>query len=282
MSMETKSQQHSFGGMQGVYTHQSSIVRGEMELSVYLPPQAASRKVPVLYFLSGLTCTQDNVTTKGGFQRVAAELGVAVVCPDTSPRNTDYPGQDDAYDFGSGAGFYVDATIEPWSATYKMYSYVVTELPALIAANFSVDTGNAGIFGHSMGGHGALTIGLKNADKYRSISAFAPICAPSKVPWGQKALAGYLGDDRESWKAYDGVELIGAGHKSANPILIDQGLGDDFYEAQLKPELFGDACAQAGQQVKIRLHEGYDHSYYFISTFMEDHLRHHARLLKGD
>lgn len=278
--METKSEQKSFGGTQGVYRHRSSTVSGEMEFSVFMPPQATSGKVPVLYFLSGLTCTQDNVTTKGGFQQVAAELGIAIVCPDTSPRQTDYPGQDDAYDFGSGAGFYVDSTIEPWSATYQMYSYVVTELPALITANFAVDTSNAGIFGHSMGGHGALTIGLKNADKYRTISAFSPIVAPSQVPWGQKALAGYLGEDRESWKAYDAVELMGSGHKSCNPILIDQGLGDNFYEEQLKPELFGDACTQAGQQVEIRLHEGYDHSYYFISTFMEDHLRHHAKHLK--
>ena len=277
--METKAEQQSFGGTQGVYTHGSSTVSGEMEFSVFVPPQAANGKVPVLYYLSGLTCTQDNVTTKGGFQRVAAELGIAIVCPDTSPRQTDYPGQDDAYDFGTGAGFYVDATKQPWSATYKMYSYVVDELPALIGSNFAVDTGNAGIFGHSMGGHGALTIGLKNSHKYRSISAFAPIVAPSQVPWGQKALAGYLGDDRESWKAYDAVELIGSKHKSSSPILIDQGLGDNFYQDQLKPELFGKACAQAGQQVEIRLHEGYDHSYYFISTFMEDHLRHHAKSL---
>ena len=277
--METKAEQKSFGGTQGVYTHQSSTVSGEMEFSVYLPPQALSGKVPVLYYLSGLTCTQDNVTTKGGFQRLAAELGIAIVCPDTSPRGTNYPGQDDAYDFGSGAGFYVDATQEPWSATYKMYSYVVDELPSLISDNFAVDTGNAGIFGHSMGGHGALTIGLRNADKYRSISAFSPIVAPSTVPWGQKALAGYLGDDRESWKAHDAVELVRAGHKSNGSILIDQGLGDNFYEEQLKPELFGDACKAAGQSVEIRLQEGYDHSYYFISTFMEDHLRHHAKYL---
>ena len=279
--MEIKSEQKSFGGIQGVYTHQSSIVSGEMEFSVFMPPKASDTKVPVLYYLSGLTCTQDNVTTKGGFQRLASQLGIAIVCPDTSPRSTpsgtDYPGQDDSYDFGSGAGFYVDASEEPWSQTYKMYSYVVEELPALIADNFPIDTAKSGIFGHSMGGHGALTIGLKNSDKYRSISAFSPIVAPSQVPWGQKALAGYLGDNRQSWKAYDAVELIKAGHKSDSSILIDQGLGDNFYKEQLKPELFGAACKEAGQAVEIRLHEGYDHSYYFISTYMEDHLRHHAK-----
>ena len=233
----------------------------------------------MLYYLSGLTCTQDNVTTKGGFQRVAAALGMVIVCPDTSPRGTDYPGQDEAYDFGAGAGFYVDATVEPWSATYKMYSYVIEELPALIEEHFPVDRDRAGIFGHSMGGHGALTIGLKNPGKFCSISAFAPIVAPSQVPWGQKALSGYLGDDRASWNAYDAVELINSGRKTNGPILIDQGLGDNFYKEQLKPELFGEACEKAGQDVQIRLQEGYDHSYYFISTFMEDHLRHHAKLL---
>ncbi len=284
MTIKTTEKHKVFGGVQGVYSHQSSAVRGEMEFSVFMPPQADNDKVPVLYFLSGLTCTQDNVTTKGGFQRLAAQLGIAIVCPDTSPRTTpsgaDYPGQDEAYDFGSGAGFYVDATVEPWSQTYQMNSYVVDELPALIGANFAVDTDKAGIFGHSMGGHGALIIGLRNADKYRSISAFSPIVAPSQVPWGQKALAGYLGGDRESWKVYDAVELMGAGYCSNGSILIDQGLADPFYEEQLRPGLFGKACARAGQKVQIRLHEGYDHSYYFISTFMEDHLRHHAMHLQ--
>ena len=250
-----------------------------MEFSVFVPPHGKGVKLPVLYYLSGLTCTQDNVTTKGGFQRVAAELGLAIVCPDTSPRGTNYPSEDDAYDFGTGAGFYVDATREPWSASYKMYSYVTKELPALIARHFPIDPARSGIFGHSMGGHGALTIGLKNPEQYRSISAFSPIVAPSQVPWGQKALAGYLGDDRDSWAQYDATQLVRSGKTVEGKILIDQGTGDNFLTEQLKPEIFGEACKQAGQSVQIRLQEGYDHSYYFISTFMEDHLRHHAGLL---
>ena len=281
MSIETIASNKSFGGTQGVYKHHSDTVSGEMEFSVFVPPHAADTKVPVLFYLSGLTCTQDNVTTKGGFQRVAAELGMAIVCPDTSPRGTGYEGEDDAYDFGAGAGFYVDATREPWSATYRMYSYVVDELPALIAANFPIDLTKAGIFGHSMGGHGALTIGLGNPDQYRSISAFSPIVAPSQVPWGQKALAGYLGNDREKWKPHDATELMKSGHKTRGKILIDQGLGDNFLIEQLKPEIFVEACKLADQEVELRLHEGYDHSYYFISSFMEDHLRHHAGILQA-
>ncbi|MCP4933532.1 MAG: S-formylglutathione hydrolase [bacterium] len=280
MSINTKSQHKSFGGIQGIYTHFSSSVMGEMEFSVYMPPQADFATVPVLTYLSGLTCTQDNVTTKGGFQRMAAELCMAIVCPDTSPRGNGYPGEDDDYDFGLGAGFYVDATREPWSASYKMYSYVVDELPNLISEHFPVDLSKAGIFGHSMGGHGALVIGLKNPDKYQSVSAFSPIVAPSRVPWGQKAFKGYLGGDLEAWKSYDATELVRSGYKANSKILIDQGLDDTFLDTQLQPELFEEVCKGAEQKVEIRLHEGYDHSYYFISTFMEDHLRHHAQLLQ--
>jgi S-formylglutathione hydrolase len=282
MTIENKEQHTAFGGVQGVYTHQSSSVSGEMEFSVFVPPQAKDAKVPVLYYLSGLTCTQDNVTTKSGFQRIAAELGLIIVCPDSSPRGTGYAGEDDDYDFGVGAGFYVDALREPWAATYRMYSYVVDELPELIAEHFPIDPARAGIFGHSMGGHGALTIGLKNPQTFRSISAFAPIVAPTQVPWGEKAFAGYLGDDREVWKKHDAVELINSGHKSDAEILIDQGTSDPFLESQLQPELFDKACASASQPVTIRMQKGYDHSYYFIGSFMEDHIRHHANILQTD
>jgi len=234
-----------------------------------------------LYYLSGLTCTQDNVTTKGGFQRYAAEHGIAVVCPDTSPRGAGYAGEDDDYDFGTGAGFYVDATQEPWSAMYQMYSYVTAELPAVIATNFSIDTSRASIFGHSMGGHGALTIALKNPEKYRSVSAFAPIVAPTQCPWGQKALTGYLGSDEAGWAEYDATRLVQSGKSFEGTILIDQGTADPFLQEQLKPHLFEEACNKAGQSVDIRLQDGYDHSYYLMATFMEDHIIHHAKALKA-
>jgi len=279
MTLATKSEQRAFGGTQGVYTHAADETACEMEFSLFLPPQAGTAKVPVLYYLSGLTCTQENVTTKGGFQRVAAELGIAVCCPDTSPRGAGYPGEDDDYDFGTGAGFYVDATEAPWSGMYRMYSYVASELPKLIAGHFPVDTSNAGVFGHSMGGHGALTIALKNPSAYRSLSAFAPIVAPMQCPWGEKALGGYLGNDRESWKSYDATALIAAGKTFAGEILIDQGGADGFLDEQLKPWLFEDACKQAGQPLRLRMQDGYDHSYYLMATFMEDHLRHHAAAL---
>ena len=282
MALETLEQHKSFGGMQGVYKHASETLSCDMEFSVYTPPQAGSGRVPVLYYLSGLTCTQENVTAKGCFQKYAAQHGLVVVAPDTSPRGSDYPGEHDDYDFGSGAGFYVDATREPWSRSYRMYSYVVEELPALINDGFPVDPHRAGIFGHSMGGHGALTIGLKNPGTYRSISAFAPIVAPSQVPWGQKALAGYLGDDPETWKEYDAVELVSSGHAIDTEILIDQGDADPFLQQHLRPELFEKACRQAGQSLKLRMQEGYDHSYFFISTFMADHIRHHAKYLLED
>jgi len=281
MALDIVSEQKAFGGMQGVYRHDAKQTACEMEFSVFMPPQAEQGCVPVLYYLSGLTCTQENVTTKGGFQAYAAEHGLAVVCPDTSPRGAGIAGEDDDYDFGTGAGFYVDATEPPWAAMYRMYSYVTAELPAVLNANFSVDTARAGIFGHSMGGHGALTIALKNPEAYRSVSAFAPIVAPMQCPWGEKAFAGYLGLNRESWQAYDATELIKSGKIINGTILIDQGTADPFLDEQLKIHLFEQACKQAGQSVEIRLQDGYDHSYYLMASFMADHIRHHAKALKA-
>jgi len=251
-----------------------------MEFAVFTPPQAADGPVPVLTYLSGLTCSWENVTVKAGAQRFAAREGMIFVAPDTSPRGFDFPGEHESYDFGSGAGFYVDATQEPWSANYRMYSYVNEELPALIAANFPADMEHQGIFGHSMGGHGALVSALRNPQVYRSVSAFAPIVAPSQCPWGEKAFGGYLGSDRAAWAEYDATELI-AKRGWHSEILIDQGSADDFLESQLKPELFQKACEATGAKLTLRIQEGYDHSYYFIATFMEDHFAHHARQLKA-
>ncbi|MCH8889889.1 MAG: S-formylglutathione hydrolase [Myxococcales bacterium] len=277
--METISQARAFGGVQGVYRHTSAVTGCPMDFAVFTPPQAADKPVPVLTYLSGLTCSWENVTVKAGAQRFAAREGMLFVAPDTSPRGFDFPGEHESYDFGSGAGFYVDATEEPWSRNYRMYSYVTEELPALIAANFPADSARQGIFGHSMGGHGALVVALRNPQRYRSVSAFAPIVAPSQCPWGEKAFGGYLGSDRAAWADYDATELIGnSGWQSE--ILIDQGTADDFLESQLKPELFQKACEAAGAKLTLRIQEGYDHSYYFIATFMEDHVAHHARLLK--
>ncbi len=279
MTLSIVSEQKAFGGRQGVYKHAASQTACDMEFSVFLPPQADKGPVPVVYYLSGLTCTQENVTTKGGFQRYAAEHGLAVVCPDTSPRGAGIAGEDEGYDFGTGAGFYVDATEEPWSAMYRMYSYVTVELPDVIRENFSINTSRAGVFGHSMGGHGALIIALKNPKAYKSISAFAPIVAPMQCPWGEKAFTGYLGPDRESWRAYDATELVKSGKTVNRIILIDQGTADPFLEPQLKPQLFEQACMDAGQPVEIRMQNGYDHSYYLMASFMEDHIRHHAKAL---
>jgi S-formylglutathione hydrolase len=277
--LETISQARAFGGTQGVYRHDSELTGCPMEFAVFTPPQAADGPVPVLTYLSGLTCSWENVTVKAGAQRFAANAGMLFVAPDTSPRGFDLPGEHESYDFGSGAGFYVDATEEPWSRNYRMYSYVTEELPALIAANFPADSARQGIFGHSMGGHGALVVALRNPQRYRSVSAFAPIVAPSQCPWGEKAFGGYLGNDRAAWAEYDATELIAkSGWRSE--ILIDQGSADDFLESQLKPELFQKACDAAGTQLTLRMQEGYDHSYYFIATFMEDHFAHHARQLK--
>ncbi len=266
-----------FDGWLKRYKHHSSSTGTEMIFAIYLPPQAQSTPVPVLYWLSGLTCTDENFMQKAGAQRLAAELGMAIVCPDTSPRGTDLPGEHDAYDFGSGAGFYVNATEAPWSAHYRMYDYVTAELPALIEQHFPV-TDQRSISGHSMGGHGALICALKNPGRYRSVSAFSPIVHPLDCPWGQKALGGYLGSDRERWKAWDSCELI-ANASERLPLLVDQGEADGFLAEQLKPEALQAACEQAGHPLQLRLQPGYDHSYFFIATFIGDHLRHHARAL---
>lgn len=268
------------GGWQGVFRHDSEATGTPMEFSVFLPPSAETHRLPVLYYLSGLTCTWANVTEKGGFQRAAAEHGLIVVCPDTSPRGLDLPGEHDAYDFGSGAGFYVDATQTPWERHYRMYSYVVEELPGLIRANFNADMARQGLFGHSMGGHGALTIAFRHPSRYRSLSAFSPIVAASQVPWGRKAFAGYLGEDAHAWRMHDACSLVAASGWPS-PILVDQGMADEFLDTQLKPELFVKACRDAEVELMLRRHDGYDHSYYFINTFMEDHIAHHAKVLAG-
>ncbi|MCX7514855.1 S-formylglutathione hydrolase [Frateuria sp. STR12] len=276
--METLSEQRCLGGVQGFYRHESQACGGPMRFALYLPPQAAAQPCPVLYFLAGLTCTEETATIKAGAQRLAAELGLALVMPDTSPRDTGLAGATGDWEFGEGAGFYLDATQAPWSARFRMRSYVVDELPALLAAHFSVDIERAGVCGHSMGGHGALTLALANPQRYRSVSAFAPIVAPSQVPWGQKAFARYLGEDRRAWADYDACALV-ARQTFPGTILIDQGEADRFLMEQLRPELFEQACAGAGQSLVLRRQPGYDHSYWFITTFVDDHLRHHARAL---
>ncbi len=278
MSLETLSTARAYGGTQGVYRHQSRETGTEMVFSVYLPPQAAGgAKLPVVWYLSGLTCTHANVTEKGEYRRACAELGLIFVAPDTSPRGEDVP-DDPAFDFGKGAGFYVDATREPFATNYRMYSYITAELPALIQQRFPIDPARQAITGHSMGGHGALTIALKNPGRFRSVSAFAPIVAPSQVPWGEKALDGYLGPDRFAWRHYDAVALIEDG-ADVHEILVDQGTSDNFLQRELKPELLQQACRDASIPLVLRMQEGYDHSYYFISTFLEDHLRWHAERL---
>jgi len=281
MSLKTIAENRCFGGVQGIYAHDAATTGCPMRFSLYKPPQAAEGPVPVLWWLSGLTCTEENFTVKAGAQRLAAEHGVMIVAPDTSPRGLWIPGENDSYDFGSGAGFYVDATQAPWAAHYQMYSYVTQELPELVFANFPAKRNAQGIFGHSMGGHGALTIALRNPQTYRSLSAFAPIVAPSQVPWGVKAFTGYLGDDRTVWKDYDASELIKAGARFPATILIDQGAADPFLDEQLRPDLFADACRAAGQPLELRMRDGYDHSYYFIATFIGDHIAHHAKVLSG-
>lgn len=276
--METVSEQRCFGGTQGVYRHDSEATGTPMQFAVYTPPAAERGAVPVLWFLSGLTCTEENFTVKAGAQRYAAEQGMMLVVPDTSPRGAGLPGEDDEYDFGTGAGFYLDALTEPWRGHYRMYTYVTRELRDLVAAEFPADPDRQGITGHSMGGHGALTIGLKNPDVYRSVSAFAPICAPMRVPWGRKAFSGYLGDDAGAWSEYDATELLRQG-RTTGPILVDQGESDGFLDEQLRPDLLRDACAKARQTVDIRLQPGYDHSYFFIASFVGDHVRFHRERL---
>ncbi|NNK33662.1 MAG: S-formylglutathione hydrolase [Xanthomonadales bacterium] len=275
--METVSSTVTFGGELRRVQHRSEACNCDMTFSVFLPPQAKSGPVPALYWLSGLTCTDENFTIKAGAQRAAAALGLALVCPDTSPRGTDLPGEHDDWDFGSGAGFYVNATQSPWSDHYRMYDYVTKELPALIDAHFPV-TDRCGISGHSMGGHGALTCYLKNPGKYRSVSAFAPICHPSECSWGQKAFTNYLGEDRNDWEAYDAARLIGNAQEKL-PILIDQGTEDEWLSDQLKPGALEQAAIASHYPLQIRMREGYDHGYYFVASFIEDHLRHHARAL---
>lgn len=276
--MERVEHHASFGGWQDVYQHQSATLGYAMKVGVYLPPQARHGKLPVLYWLSGLTCTEQNFITKAAAQRYAAEHGIVVVAPDTSPRGAGVA-DDPAYDLGQGAGFYVNATQAPWAAHFRMYDYVVEELPALIEANFPV-THARGIFGHSMGGHGALMIALRNPGRYRSVSAFSPIVAPTRVPWGRKAFQAYLGDDLDAWRQYDAVELIRTARERL-PLLVDQGMGDEFRENQLRPDLLLEACEAAGHPLTLNLRPDYDHSYYFIQTFMGEQMAHHAAALKG-
>jgi len=280
MALDQVSASRSHGGTQGVYRHGSSATGTEMEFSVFVPDHPEGTRLPVVWYLSGLTCTQANVTEKGEFRAACAAHGLIFVAPDTSPRGAEVPDDpEDAYDFGLGAGFYLDATQPPFASRYRMRSYLEAELPQLIGAEFPADMTRQAIMGHSMGGHGALTIALRNPDRFRSVSAFSPIVAPSRVPWGQKALTGYLGSDRAAWAEYDAVRLIEAGARLAD-ILVDQGTADGFLEEQLRPDLLKAACDAAGQPLTLRMHEGYDHSYFFISTFMADHLAWHAQRLR--
>jgi S-formylglutathione hydrolase len=280
MALERISAAKAFGGVQATYRHGSAETKTAMKLSVFTPPQAEQGPVPVLWFLSGLTCTEENFTVKAGAQRVAAELGLMLIAPDTSPRGDDVPDDPEkAYDFGLGAGFYVDATVPPFALNYRMYSYLTAELPAVVAAELpAADMTRQAITGHSMGGHGALTLALKHPERYRSVSAFAPIVSPINCPWGVKALTGYLGEDRATWRPYDACALIEDGARVAD-ILVDQGEADSFLTGQLKPELLEAACAKAGIPLTLRRQPGYDHSYFFIATFIEDHLRWHAARL---
>ena len=277
--MERIEHRASFGGWQDVYRHRSDVLGCDMTVGVYLPPQAAQgARLPVLYWLSGLTCNEQNFITKAGAQRYAAGHGIILVAPDTSPRGDDVADAE-GYDLGKGAGFYVNATREPWAKHYRMYDYIVDELPAWVEASLPASDARA-ISGHSMGGHGALTIALKNPGRYRSVSAFSPIVAPSQVPWGEKAFGAYLGDDREAWKQHDTVELVRSAQEKL-PLLIDQGDADEFLDGQLKPQLLQAACETAGHPLELRMQPGYDHSYYFIASFIGDHVAHHAAALKG-
>jgi S-formylglutathione hydrolase len=281
MMLETVSEHRCFGGSQGFYRHQSAVIGLPMRFSVYQPPQAQHHRVPVLFYLAGLTCTEETFMIKAGAQRVAAQHGLMLVTCDTSPRQTGIPGEADDWEFGSGAGFYLNATQAPWSRYFHMYDYVLGELRETVLAHFPGVAAQLGIFGHSMGGHGALVLALRNPGIYRSVSAFAPICSPSRCPWGQKAFTRYLGPDASAWKSYDAVELLAArGAKVFPEILVDQGLADKFLpQGQLLPELLEQSCAAAGQPLRLRRHDGYGHDYYFIATFVEDHLRFHAEAL---
>ncbi len=280
-ALTLKSEHRCFGGTVAYYTHQSQCCNHSMNFAVYVPPQAKTKPVPILYYLSGLTCTEENFTVKAGAHQFAAKYGIMLVIPDTSPRNTEIAAEDDTWDLGSGAGFYVDATVEPWKNHYQMYSYLVTELPELIQNNFNVNVDRTSIFGHSMGGHGALICALKNPQKYVSVSAFAPITSPIHCPWGEKSFTAYLGDDKSNWHHYDARELVKK-TQLKYPILIDQGLADPFYhQKQLLPEKFKEVCEYVGQSLILRFHEGYDHSYFMIASFMEDHISYHAMYLNS-
>ena len=276
MSMQRIEHRACFGGWQDVHRHRSNVLDCEMTFAVYLPPQAGSRKLPVLYWLSGLTCNEQNFITKAGAQRYAAEHGVVLVVPDTSPRG-DGVANDDAYDLGQGAGFYLNATRAPWAAHYRMFDYIVDELPALVEASFPVTDARA-ISGHSMGGHGALVVALRNPGRYRSVSAFSPIVAPMRTPWGEKAFSAYLGDDRAAWAQWDATELVRQATEQL-PLLVDQGDADEFLATQLQPQLLQAACAATGHPLILRLQPGYDHSYYFIASFIGEHIAYHARAL---
>jgi S-formylglutathione hydrolase len=277
-SLKLISESLCFEGTIATYTHSSTVCNSPMKFAVYLPPQAKSAPVPVLYFLSGLTCTEENFITKAGAQQFAAQHGLMLVVPDTSPRNTGTPGEEDNSDLGTGAGFYVDAIVAPWKTHYQMYSYITQELPLLIHQNFSTIPERQGIFGHSMGGHGALVCALRNPDRYQSVSAFSPIVNPIQCPWGQKAFTHYLSADQSHWQIYDASQLVRVATLN-HRILIDQGTHDSFLNTQLFPPAFEKVCLEVGQALTLRMQEGYDHSYYFISTFIEDHIRHHAKIL---
>ncbi len=277
-ALETRSLHHCFGGIQGYYQHSSTVIGLPMRFSVYQPPQAEQQRVPVLFFLAGLTCTEETFMIKAGAQRYAAELGLMLVTMDTSPRQTGIPGETDAWDFGAGAGFYLDATAEPWARHYRMESYITQELRNIIVEQFPADPNRIGIFGHSMGGHGALTLALRYPELFRSVSAFAPICAPMRCPWGQKAFSNYLGENQQDWQQYDATALLQAGRRVPD-LFIDQGFNDQFLTTQLFPEALEQACGDAGQPLTLRYHQGYDHSYYFISTFVGEHLKYHRKQL---
>lgn len=274
--MERIEHRAAFGGWQDVYQHRSAVLNCEMKVAVYLPPRAATQKLPVLYWLSGLTCTEQNFITKAGAQRYAAEHGVILVAPDTSPRGDDVADAE-GYDLGKGAGFYLNATEQPWAAHYRMHDYIVDELPALIEAHLPA-SGARSISGHSMGGHGALVIALRNPGRYRSVSAFSPIVAPTRVPWGQKAFGAYLGEDRSGWTQWDASELVATATEKL-PLLVDQGAGDEFLDSQLQPQWLQAACTAAGHPLQLRMQPGYDHSYYFIGTFIGEHIAYHAKAL---
>ncbi len=279
-AITTLSEHACFGGVQGFYQHDSAVIGLPMRFGVYVPPQTKAGPMPVLTYLAGLTCNEETFAIKAGAQRLAAELGLMLVTPDTSPRGTGIDGADAAWDFGTAAGFYLDATAQPWARHWRMESWLIDELPGVLAAHFAVRPGPQGLFGHSMGGHGALTLALRHPGRFASVSAIAPICAPTQCPWGIKAFTGYLGDDRSTWTAHDATALVRSGDR-VPPLLIDQGLADKFLAEQLNVDLFVAACTRAGQPLTLRRHAGYDHGYFFIASFIAEHLAHHARALEG-